>query len=218
MKTSIRCPDLPPENADIRRMINRRLIPAKVVAILSGIAFAVMEGYSLWRFHDDPTRIVGATILFTLVCMAPASLFKIWERLSDRSFEAEVLEMEFQTKTKIGLDRRAHRYTVAKMILKDGEGKVFDYEYLVKGTVPFRKGSHIRHYICTDYMYLLDEGAPVVCVNCGHHYSARPEVHSDEDARYGFDHLEEGAHIPQCCGACGMSMIRPAKKTQTDEF
>ena len=205
-------PQIPPECADLQRMVNRRLIPAKVVAVLSGIAFAVLEGYALWRFHDTPSRMFGASILFGLVCMAPAAAFKVWDRLSDRSFEGEVLEMEFRTKTKIGLDRRAHRYTVAKLKIREDSGREFDYEYLVKGTTPFGKGSRIRHYACTDFMYLLDDNAPIVCVNCGNHYSATPEVHSDADALYGFDHLALGAHIPDRCGYCGKSMIkRPMK-------
>lgn len=206
-------PQIPPECADLRKMVNWRLIPAKVVAVLSGIAFAVLEGYALWRFHDTPSRMFGASILFGLVCMAPAAAFKVWDRLSDRSFEGEVLEMEFQTKTKIGLDRRAHRYTVAKLKIREDSGREFDYEYLVKGTTPFGKGSRIRHYACTDFMYLLDDNAPIVCVNCGNHYSASPEIHSDEDALYGFDHLAPGAHVPDRCGYCGKSMIkRPMKK------
>lgn len=207
-------PQIPAECADLRKMVNWRLIPAKVVAVLCGIAFVAMEGYALWRFHEDPTRIVGATILFGLVCMAPAVPFKVWERLSDRSFEGEVLDMEFQTKTKIGLDRRAHRYTVAKLKIREDSGREFGYEYLVKGTTPFGKGSRIRHYACTDFMYLLDENAPIVCVNCGNHYSAKPEIHSDEDARYGFDHLEPGSHIPDRCGYCGKSMIKRQMKKE----
>lgn len=208
-------PQIPPECVDLRRMVNRRLIPAKVVAILSGIAFVAMEGYSLWRFHDTPSRMFGASILFGLVCMAPTAAFKVGDRLSDRSFEGQVLDMEYRTKTKIGLDRRAHYYTVAKMRIREDSGKEFNYDYLVKGTTPFGVGSRIRHYACTDFMYLLDEGSPIVCVNCGNHYSATPEVHSDEDARYGFDHLEPGAHIPDRCGYCGKSMIkRPMKKEE----
>ena len=210
-------PQIPPECADLRKMVNRRLIPARVVAILSGIAFVTLEGYSLWRFHDNPTRMFGATILFGLAAMAPAAAFKVWERLADRSFEGTVLEMEYQTKTKIGLDRRAYRYTVAKMRIREDGGREFSYDYLVKGTTPFGVGSRIRHYACTDFMYLLDDGAPIVCVNCGNHYSDTPEVHSDEDALYGFDHLEPGAHIPDRCGYCGKSMIkRPMKKDEEE--
>lgn len=206
-------PKIPPECVDLQRMVNWRLIPAKVVAVLCGIAFVLLEGYALWRFHDTPSRMFGASILFGLVCMAPTVPFKVWERLSDRSFEGEVMEMEFRTKTKIGLDRRAHRYTIAKLKIREDSGREFDYEYLVKGTTPFGKGSRIRHYACTDFMYLLDDNAPIVCVNCGNHYSATPEVHSDEDARYGFAHLAPGAHIPDRCGYCGKSMIkRPMKK------
>lgn len=210
-------PQIPPECADLRKMVNWRLIPARVVAILCGIAFVAMEGYALWRFHDTPSRMIGATILFGLLCMAPAVPFKVGERLSDRSFEGEVLEMEFKTKTKIGLDRRAHRYTVAKLKIREDGDREFSYEYLVKGTTPFGVGSRIRHYACTDFMYLLDENAPIVCVNCGNHYSAKPEIHSDADALYGFDHLEPGAHIPDRCGYCGKSMIkRPPKKDEEE--
>ncbi|MBQ8382641.1 MAG: hypothetical protein IJX47_05485 [Clostridia bacterium] len=208
-------PQIPPECADLRKMVNRRLIPAKVVAIFSGIAFVALEGYSLWRFHDTPSRMFGATILFGLAAMAPAAAFKVWERLADRSFEGVVLDMEFQTRTKIGLDRRAYRYTVAKMRIREDGGREFSYDYLVKGTTPFGVSSRIRHYACTDYMYLLDKGSPIVCVNCGNHYSATPEVHSDEDALYGFDHLAPGAHIPDRCGYCGKSMIRrPMEKEE----
>lgn len=208
-------PQIPAECADLRKMVNWRLIPARVVAILCGIAFVALEGYSLYRFHDTPSRMFGASILFGLVCMAPAVPFKVWERLSDRSFEATVVDMEFQTKTKIGLDRRAHRYTVAKLLLREDSGREFRYEYLVKGTTPFGKGSRIRHYACTDFMYLLDENAPIVCVNCGNHYSAKPEIHSDEDALYGFNHLAPGAHIPDRCGYCGKRMIkRPMREEE----
>lgn len=201
-------PQIPAENADLIRMVNRRLIPAKVVAILAGIAFLAFEVYAVIRFHDNLSRMFGATILFGLLCMAPAAAFKVGEYLSDRSFEGQVLEMEFQTKTKIGLDRRAHYYTVAKIKIREDDGNEFVYDYLVKGTTPFGVGSRIRHYACTDYMYLLDPDKPIVCINCGNHYSATPEIHSDEDARYGFAHLEPGAHIPDVCGYCGKSIIK----------
>ena len=210
-------PQIPPECADLRKMVYWRLIPAQLVAVICIVAFVAFEGYSLFRFHNQPSRLFGASILYGLVCMAPTVPFKVWDRLADRSFEATVLDMEFQTKTKIGLDRRAHRYTVAKLLLREDSGREFRYEYLVKGTTPFGKGSRIRHYICTDYMYLLDEDAPIVCVNCGNHYSAKPEIHSDEDALYGFDHLAPGAHIPDRCGYCGKSMIKRPMREDEEE-
>ena len=207
------CPQIPAENADLIRMVNRRLIPAKVVAILMGIAFIALEIYAVVRFRDNLSRMTGATILFGLLCMAPAVPFKVWDYLSDRSFEGVVTEMEYQTKTKIGLDRRAHYYTVAKMKIRLDDESEISYDYLVKGTTPFGVGNRIRHYACTDYMYLLDDNKPIVCINCGHHYSPTPEIHSDEDARYGFAHLEPGEHIPKECGCCGKSIIRrPMKK------
>ena len=52
MKSSLPRPQIPPENADLIRMVNRRLIPAKVVAILSAIAFVAFEIYAVFRFHD----------------------------------------------------------------------------------------------------------------------------------------------------------------------
>ncbi len=208
-------PEIPAENADLRKMVNWRLIPAQIAAVLAGIAFVILEIYTVWRFKDDPTRILAPTIFFALLCMAPAAWFKMGERLSDRSFEGVVLALEFQTKTKIGLDRRAHYYTIAKMKIREDDGNEFSYDYLVKGTVPFGVGNRIRHYACTDFMYLLDDNKPIVCVNCGNHYSPTPEIHSDEDARYGFDHLEPGAHIPDYCGCCGKSIIkRPMKKSE----
>jgi hypothetical protein len=213
MKSTSHRPQIPAENADLIRMVRKRLIPAKIAAIVSGIAFIAFEVYAVVRFRDNLSRMSGATILFGLLCMAPAAIFKVWDYLSDRSFEGQVLEMEFQTKTKIGLDRRAHYYTVAKIKLREDDGNEFVYDYLVKGTTPFGVGSRIRHYACTDYMYLLDSDKPIVCINCGHHYSATPEIHSDEDARYGFAHLEPGAHIPDVCGCCGKSIIkRPMEK------
>ncbi|MGM9647867.1 MAG: hypothetical protein ACI3YH_07040 [Eubacteriales bacterium] len=212
MKASSQRPQIPPECADLRRKVNRRLISAKVIAIVLGLAFVAMEGYSLWRFHETPIRMFGATVLFGLLAMAPATAFKVWDRLADRSFEGVVVSMEFQIKAKIGWDRRATYYTVAKLRIREDSGREFDYNYLVKGTTPFGAGSRVRHYACTDFMYLPDEGKPIVCVNCGNHYSEAPEIHSDEDARYGFADPESGAHIPTHCGCCGMSIIRREKK------
>lgn len=203
-------PQIPLENADLRRKVWWRTVPSYIVGILSVIAYVVLLGTSLWNHHGTPSQITGAFILYTFLCLAPIAAFKTWDRLTDRSFEGQVIEMEFQHKVKSGSDRRIQRYTIAKLKVREERGNEISYDYIVRGAVPFGPGSRIRHYAATDFMYLLDEDKPIVCINCGNHYSRTPEIHSDEDALYDWSSIRDPmAHIPDRCGFCKMSIIKP---------
>ncbi len=211
-------PQIPLENADLRRKVWWRTVPSITVGILSVIAYIVLLGTSIWNRHGTPSQITGAIILYTLLCLAPIAAFKSWERITDRSFEGQVIEMEFEHQSKLGLDRRVHHVTLAKMKIREDNGNEFDYHYTVKGAVPFGVGCRIRHYAATDFMYLLDEDKPIICVNCGNHYSRTPEIHSDKDAFFstaGYDlsgTADPLAHIPDRCGFCKMSIIKERTK------
>ena len=211
-------PQIPLANADLRRKVWWRTVPSITVGILSAIAYVVLLATSLWNHHGTPSQITGAIILYTLLCLAPIAAFKSWERITDRSFEGQVVEMEFQHRTKQGLDRRVHHYTIAHLVVREDSGRQIKFDYMVKGAVPFGPGSRIRHYAATDFMYLLDEDKPIVCVNCGNHYSRTPEIHSDEDQFFstaGYDlngTADPLAHIPDLCGFCKMSIIKERTK------
>lgn len=211
-------PQIPLANADLRRKVWWRTVPSITVGILSAIAYVILLGHSLWVNHDTPAKISGAIFLYTLLCLAPIAAFKSWERITDRSFEGQVAEMEFQHRTKQGLDRRVHHYTIAHLVVREDSGRQIKFDYMVKGAVPFGPGSRIRHYAATDFMYLLDEDKPIVCVNCGNHYSRTPEIHSDEDLFFntaGYDlngTTDPLAHIPDRCGFCKMSIIKESTK------
>lgn len=206
-------PEIPLANADLRKKVWWRTVPSITIGIIAAVAYVGLMAYSVWTYHGSPSRITGAFILYTLLCYAPIGVFKSWERLTDRSFEGQVVEMEFQQRTKQGLDRRIHYYRVAQMKVREESGKIIDFEYMIKGAVPFGPGSRIRHYAATDFMYLLDPDKPIVCVNCGNHYSRTPEIHSDEDlffstADYDLKPADPLAHIPDRCGFCKMSIIK----------
>lgn len=214
MKNSLRRPQIPPENADLRRKVWWRTVPSITVGILSVAAFLYLEITAILNHLNEPSRILNCTLFYLLLCLAPIAIFKTWERLIDRSFEGTVLEMEFQQRSKLGLDRRVHPYTVANLKIQETDGKEGYYHYIVTGKISFGVGNRIRHYAATDFMYLLDEDKPIVCINCGNHYSATPEIHSDadeffSDARFDWEGIRDPmAHIPDRCGYCKMSLIK----------
>lgn len=218
MKSSSRI-EIPRENADLRRMILRRTVPSYIAGICSVAAFIALEANSILTHWDNPSHILNSTFLYLFLCMVPIGAFKVWDRIRDRSFEGQIVELtctsRMQADNWFHVGGR-HRINIANLVVRGDDGTLYKHEYEFKGRLPFATGSRIRHYIATDYMYLLDPDKPIVCINCGEHYTPRP-AEDDEDSRYDWTGIRaEQSAPPPRCGYCKKTLIRRPSPQRED--
>lgn len=210
---------LPKENADLQRLIYRRMIPSLVLGAISTALFIGLECYTVIRFMGKVNGIVFSSILYFFVWLAAIFTFKVPERIKERSYEGEIVDIHVA-------DRDISHYwfyagsqhhgirTIADLTIKDEKGKIRTYPYIVKGKLPVKVGSRIRRYAATDFLFLLDEGAPIVCINCGTHWDMKADdIAKREDAAYWGYEVKPSEHIPERCTFCRKTLIkRPPPK------
>lgn len=211
----------PKENADLQRLVFRRMVlPLGIGAVVTALWLAA-ECYTFIRFIDNPRGILFSSILYFLVWLAPIFALKIPDRLKERSYEGEIVDIhisdrivsQFWFAGTIGTAGR-HFKTVADLTIKDAKGRTRTYAYILHGKLPVKVGSRVRRYAATDYLFLLDEDAPIVCVNCGTHWNEKEaDKQAREDAEYWGYSVEPSQHIPERCTFCRKTLIkRPPPK------
>lgn len=204
----------PKENADLKRLVYRRMILPIAVGIASTLLFIGLECYTVIRFIDKPNAILFSSILYFFVWMAAIFAFKVPERIKERSYEGEVVNVHIADRDVshfwfyAGAQHHGIR-TIADLTIKDEKGKLRTYHYIVHGSLPVKVGSHVRRYMATDYLFLLDEGAPIVCVNCGTHWDEKEaDKQAREDAAYWGYEPKPSEHIPDRCTFCRKTLIK----------
>lgn len=205
---------LPKENADLKRLIYRRMVPPLVVGAVSTAIFIGLECYTLVRFMGNVNGIIFSSIFYFFVWMAAINAFKVPDRIKERSYEGEIVNIHVSDRNisqfwfYAGRANREYR-TIADLTIKDEKGKIRTYPYIVKGKLPVKVGNRVRRYAATDFLYLLDEGAPIVCINCGTHWDEKDaDKQAREDAEYWGYEPKPSEHIPERCTFCRKTLIK----------
>lgn len=205
---------LPKENADLKRLICKRMIPPLVLGSLLTVCLIALECYAFVRFWNNPGSLFFSCFLYFVVWIVLINAVKFPERLKDRSYEGEIVNIHLADRHVPAFDlataKTERRYRpIADLTIKDTKGKTRVYQYKFEGKIPFKVGDRVRHYAATDYIFMLDEHKPIVCINCGHHWEDSSEVkQKQEEASYwGYD-TTALSHIPEKCTFCGKTLIK----------
>ncbi len=165
---------IPAANPDLRTYVRRRYQKLFLIWGICTAVLAVLEIVFLWDYFVDRFNVMTSVIVAILLFLAPLFAMKGHKLLFDRSWEGEVISVDFTHRdgatSAVAYQRIMVRKWYCEVYVKlDSSERVIQYEYHLahaSHTPSVAVGDRVRHYRGLPHPIVL--GKPMkICPVCG---------------------------------------------------